>query len=105
MNNQNKVIWFNNNRSSNYSFSNPSRAKNLTRGFINYVKKCQSNRVKATRKEFLQSIGKHRPGQYTTFFSSIHSAGIIVKHGNGKNTHYKVGPNFKNYLDGKLIAI
>ena len=86
--------------SSNYTFEDPSRAGNISKSFIEYVKKQNEKGEPATRNGFLKHIGREpRKGYLSKFFASIKDAGIVKLVDNSK---YVLGPNYEKYLQGKL---
>lgn len=96
-------VWRPKNMHSTYSFSKRS---NLADKLTDYIIKQNENGEFATRNGFLVSIGKEtNPGMLSTFFGSIRDAGIveIVKGKKGEPSYYyKIGPNYKAYLTGKI---
>ena len=85
-----------------YKFENVNTAK-LANAFIDYIKMSKENGVMATRKDFLEFINKPAtPGYFSSFFSAIQAAGIVDKNRKGRQFYYTLGPNYEDYLAGKL---
>ena len=60
---------------------------------------------KKTKRGFLKYIGSQDgPGQFSQFWSAANAAGIIEKVGGGSNVTYKLGPNYKAFEEGNLVA-
>ena len=102
-----KVIWRCGNTTSNYTFSNPKRMGHLTKNFLRYIIKCQSNNVKPTKRGFYKFINKPLSnGNCSTFFRSIVESGIVSKHSEWNDNYtevwYSIGINFHHYLNGNL---
>jgi hypothetical protein len=82
-----------------YTFN--KREDSMVRDLINYMK----DTPKKTKRGFLDYIGSHYSGgQYSHFWSAANAAGIIQKIGGGSNVTYKLGPNYKAFEEGNLVA-
>jgi hypothetical protein len=76
----------------------------MVRDLINYMKDIPEL-PKKTKRGFLDYIGSHYgAGQYSTFWSAVNKAGIIQKVGGGNNVTYELGPNYKAYEEGNVVA-
>ena len=76
----------------------------MVRDLINYMKDIPEI-PKKTKRGFLNFIGSHYTGgQYSTFWSAVNKAGIIQKVGGGNNVTYELGPNYKAYEEGNVVA-
>ena len=76
----------------------------MVRDLINYMKDIPEI-PKKTKRGFLDYIGSHYSGgQHSTFWSAVNQAGIIQKVGGGNNVTYELGPNYKAYEEGNVIA-
>ena len=76
----------------------------MVRDLINYMKDIPEI-SKKTKRGFLNFIGSHYTGgQYSTFWSAVNKAGIIQKVGGGNNVTYELGPNYKAYEEGNVVA-
>ena len=76
----------------------------MVRDLINYMKDIPEI-PKKTKRGFLDYIGSHySAGQHSTFWSAVNKAGIIQKVGGGNNVTYELGPNYKAYEEGNVIA-
>jgi hypothetical protein len=76
----------------------------MVRDLINYMKDIPEI-PKKTKRGFLDFIGSHYTGgQYSTFWSAVNKAGIIQKVGGGNNVTYELGPNYKAYEEGNVVA-
>jgi len=76
----------------------------MVRDLINYMKDIPEL-PKKTKRGFLDYIGSHYTGgQYSTFWSAVNKAGIIQKVGGGNNVTYELGPNYKAYEEGNVVA-
>ena len=76
----------------------------MVRSLINYMKDIPEL-PKKTKRGFLDYIGSHYTGgQYSTFWSAVNKAGIIQKVGGGNNVTYELGPNYKAYEEGNVVA-
>jgi len=76
----------------------------MVRSLINYMKDIPEL-PKKTKRGFLDYIGSHYgAGQYSTFWSAVNKAGIIQKVGGGNNVTYELGPNYKAYEEGNVVA-
>jgi len=86
-------------RRSGYSFN--KRDNSMIRDLINYM----LDTPKKTKRGFLNYIGSQDgPGQFSQFWSAANAAGIIEKVGGGSNVTYKLGPNYKAFEEGNLVA-
>ena len=84
---------------SGYSFK--KRDNSMIRDLINYM----LDTPKKTKRGFLNYIGSQDgPGQFSQFWSAANAAGIIEKVGGGSNVTYKLGPNYKAFEEGNLVA-
>ena len=73
----------------------------MVRDLINYMKEVPQK----TKRGFLNYIGSHyTAGQHSGFWSAVNKAGIIQKIGGGNNVTYQLGPNYKSWEEGKLVA-
>ena len=60
---------------------------------------------KKTKRGFLNHIGQTESGgQLSTFWSAANQSGIIQKVGGGNNVTYELGPNYKDWEEGKVVA-
>jgi hypothetical protein len=76
----------------------------MVRDLINYMKDIPEI-PKKTKRGFLDFIGSHYTGgQYSTFWSAVNKSGIIQKVGGGNNVTYELGPNYKAYEEGNVVA-
>jgi hypothetical protein len=74
------------------------------RDLINYIKDVSIS-PKKTKRGFLNHIGQTESGgQLSTFWSAANQSGIIQKVGGGNNITYELGPNFKDWEQGKVVA-
>jgi hypothetical protein len=74
------------------------------RDLINYIKDVSIS-PKKTKRGFLNHIGQTESGgQLSTFWSAANQSGIIQKVGGGNNITYELGPNFKDWEEGKVVA-
>ena len=84
---------------SGYSFN--KRDNSMIRDLINYM----LDTPKKTKRGFLNYIGSQGgSGQFSQFWSAANAAGIIEKVGGGSNVTYKLGPNYKAFEEGNLVA-
>ena len=84
-----------------YSFNR--KDDSMIRDLINYMKDISN--IKKTKRGFLDYIGSHYSGgQYSHFWSAANHAGIIEKVGGGSNVTYKLGPNYENWENNKVVA-
>ena len=70
----------------NYIKDVPILPKKTKRGFLNYINQTESG------------------GQLSTFWSAANQSGIIQKVGGGNNVTYELGPNYKDWEEGKVVA-
>ena len=70
----------------NYIKDVPELPKKTKRGFLNYIDQTESG------------------GQLSTFWSAANQSGIIQKVGGGNTVSYELGPNYKAWEEGKVIA-
>ena len=76
----------------------------MVRDLINYMKDIPEL-PKKTKRGFLDYIGsRYGAAQYSTFWSAVNKAGIIQKVGGGNNVTYELGPNYKAYEEGNVVA-
>ncbi len=74
------------------------------RDLINYIKDVPVL-PKKTKRGFLNYIGQTESGgQLSTFWSAANQSGIIQKVGGGNNVTYELGPNYKSWEEGKVVA-
>ena len=77
------------------------RDDTMIRDLVNYM----NDTPKKTKRGFLNYIGSQdSPGQFSQFWSAANAAGIIEKVGGGSNVTYKLGPNYKAFEEGNLVA-
>lgn len=77
------------------------RDDTMIRDLVNYM----NDTPKKTKRGFLNYIGSQdAPGQFSQFWSAANAAGIIQKIGGGSNVTYKLGPNYKSFEEGNLVA-
>ena len=89
------------NKSGGYSFNR--KDDSMIRDLINYMKDISD--IKKTKRGFLDYIGSHYSGgQYSHFWSAANHSGIIEKVGGGSNVTYKLGPNYDDWEEGKVVA-
>jgi hypothetical protein len=83
-------------------FKYPPKEGSLTQLFVDFVK----NNPGKTRKEFYDSIGRpYSPGNNAEFFSVINNAGIVKMERQGRQFVYTLGPNYEDWVNGKLFRI
>ena len=76
----------------------------MVRSLINYMKDIPEL-PKKTKRGFLDYIGsRYGAAQYSNFWSAVNKAGIIQKVGGGNNVTYELGPNYKAYEEGNVVA-
>jgi hypothetical protein len=76
----------------------------MVRDLINYMKDIPEI-PKKTKRGFLDYIGsRYTGGQHSTFWSAVNKVGIIQKVGGGNNVTYELGPNYKAYEEGNVVA-
>ena len=74
------------------------------RDLINYIKDVTIS-PKKTKRGFLNHIGQTEGGgQLSTFWSAANQSGIIQKVGGGNNITYELGPNYKDWEKGNVVA-
>jgi hypothetical protein len=74
------------------------------RDLINYIKDVTIS-PKKTKRGFLNRIGQTEGGgQLSTFWSAANQSGIIQKVGGGNNITYELGPNYKDWEEGNVVA-
>jgi hypothetical protein len=74
------------------------------RDLINYIKDVSIS-PKKTKRGFLNHIGQTESGgQLSTFWSAANQSGIIQKVGGGNNITYELGPNYKDWEEGNVVA-
>jgi hypothetical protein len=84
-----------------YSFNRKDGS--MIRDLINYMKDISD--IKKTKRGFLDYIGSHYSGgQYSHFWAAANHSGIIEKVGGGSNVTYKLGPNYDDWEEGKVVA-
>ena len=89
------------NKSNGYSFNR--KDDSMIRDLINYMKDISD--IKKTKRGFLDYIGSHYSGgQYSHFWAAANHSGIIEKVGGGSNVTYKLGPNYDDWEEGKVVA-
>ena len=77
------------------------RDDTMIRDLVNYM----NDTPKKTKRGFLNYIdSQDAPGQFSQFWSAANAAGIIEKVGGGSNVTYKLGPNYKAFEEGNLVA-
>lgn len=77
------------------------RDDTMIRDLVNYM----NDTPKKTKRGFLNYIdSQDAPGQFSKFWSAANAAGIIEKVGGGSNVTYKLGPNYKAFEEGNLVA-
>jgi hypothetical protein len=78
--------------------------ESMIRDLVNYMKDVPEI-PKKTKNGFLGYLGRNQGrGQYSTFWSAVNKAGIIQKVRVGNNITYQLGPNYKAWEDGNVIA-
>ena len=74
------------------------------RDLINYIKDVTIS-PKKTKRGFLNHIGQTEGGgQLSTFWSAANQTGNIQKVGGGNNITYELGPNYKDWEEGNVVA-
>ena len=74
------------------------------RDLINYIKDVPIL-PKKTKRGFLNYIGQTESGgQLSTFWSAANQSGIIQQVGGGNKVTYELGPNYKDWEEGKVVA-
>ena len=77
------------------------RDDTMIRDLVNYM----NDTPKKTKRGFLNYIdSQDAPGQFSQFWSAANAAGIIEKVGGGSNVTYKLGPTYKAFEEGNLVA-
>lgn len=64
----------------------PILPKKTKRGFLNYIDQTESG------------------GQLSTFWSAANQSGIIQQVGGGNKVTYELGPNYKDWEEGRVVA-
>ena len=60
---------------------------------------------KKTKRGFLNYIGQTESGgQLSTFWSAANQSGIIQQVGGGNKVTYELGPNYKDWEEGRVVA-
>jgi hypothetical protein len=90
------------NKSGGYSLQ--KKEGSMVRQLIDYMTDDVSV-IRKTKRGFLDYIGSHyTSGQFGTFWSAVNKQGIIEKVGGGSNVTYKLGPNYDDWEEGKVVA-
>ena len=86
---------------STYTFKYPPREGTMTQKFIDYLKQ----NPRKTANEFYEDIlGYSRPrGHNNMFFAAIKDAGIVKMERQGRQFVYSLGPNYQDWVEGKLL--
>lgn len=83
-------------------FKYPPKEGSLTQLFVDFVK----NNPGKTRKEFYDYIGRpYSPGNNSEFFATINNSGIVEMKRSGRQFVYTLGPNYEDWISGKLFRI
>ena len=86
---------------SSYKFIYPPREGTMTRKFVDYLKQ----NPKSTANKFYEDVlGYPRPrGHNAMFFASIKDSGIVKMERQGRQFVYSLGPNYQEWVEGRLL--
>jgi len=86
---------------STYTFKYPPREGTMTKKFIDYLKQ----NPRKTANEFYEDVlGYSRPRAHNNmFFAAIKDAGIVKMERQGRQFVYSLGPNYQNWVEGRLL--
>ena len=86
---------------SSYKFNYPPREGTMTRKFVDYLKQ----NPKSTANKFYEDVlGYPRPrGHNAMFFASIKDSGIVKMERQGRQFVYSLGPNYQEWVEGRLL--
>jgi hypothetical protein len=86
---------------STYTFKYPPREGTMTKKFIDYLKQ----NPRKTANEFYEDVlGYSRPRAHNNmFFAAIKDAGIVKLERQGRQFVYSLGPNYQDWVEGRLL--
>ena len=86
---------------SSYKFNYPPREGTMTRKFVDYLKQ----NPKSTANKFYEDVlGYSRPRAHNAmFFASIKDSGIVKMERQGRQFVYSLGPNYQEWVEGRLL--
>jgi len=95
------TTWTPGSHVSSYTFKYPPREGTMTQKFVDYLKQ----NPRKTSSEFYKDIlGYPRPrGHNAMFFAAIKDAGIVKMERQGRQFVYSLGPNYQDWVEGRLL--
>ena len=86
---------------SSYKFNYPPREGTMTQKFVDYLKQ---NTGKTANQFYEDILGYPRPrGHNAMFFAAIKDAGIVKMERQGRQFVYSLGPNYQDWVEGRLL--
>jgi hypothetical protein len=86
---------------SSYKFNYPPREGTMTQKFVDYLKQ---NPGKTANQFYEDILGYPRPrGHNAMFFAAIKDAGIVKMERQGRQFIYSLGPNYQDWVEGRLL--
>ena len=86
---------------SSYKFNYPPREGTMTQKFVDYLKQ---NPGKTSNQFYEDVLGYPRPrGHNAMFFAAIKDAGIVKMERQGRQFVYSLGPNYQDWVEGRLL--
>jgi len=86
---------------SSYKFNYPPREGTMTQKFVDYLKQ---NTGKTANQFYEDILGYPRPrGHNAMFFAAIKDAGIVKMERQGRQFIYSLGPNYQDWVEGRLL--
>tara|TARA_R110001599_G_scaffold120264_3_gene291278 strand:+ start:1757 stop:3322 length:1566 start_codon:yes stop_codon:yes gene_type:complete len=103
------TTWQPGGRMSSFTFKYPPRQGTMTQKFVDYLKQnvgygLGDSKGKTANQFYEDVLGYSRPrGHNTTFFAAIKDAGIVNMERQGRQFVYSLGPNYEDWVEGKLL--
>ena len=94
---------------SSYTFKYPPREGTMTQKFVDYIKQnvgygLGKSKGKTANQFYEDVLGIPRPrGHNAMFFAAIKDAGIVNMERQGRQFVYSLGPNYQDWVEGRLL--
>ena len=94
---------------SSYKFNYPPREGTMTRKFVDYLKQnvgygLGDSKGKTANQFYEDVLGYSRPRAHNAmFFASIKDSGIVKMERQGRQFVYSLGPNYQDWVEGRLL--
>ena len=103
------ATWQSQSSVSSYTFKWPPREGSMTQKFVEYLKQnvgygLGDSKGKTANEFYEDILGYSRPrGHNAMFFAAIKDAGIVNMERQGRQFVYSLGPNYQEWVEGRLL--